>query len=100
MVVGHLDSDASLMAEVRGIAGQARVLARQPAGPGHKQVRRDAGKEAGSMSAERARIRDLERENRELRQGEEYKETVQWTVFPTNDVLKKGELAKTPLVQA
>ena len=76
MVIDHLDSYASLTAAVRDIAGKLgcspdslRVW--------YKQARRDAGKEAGPTSAERARIRELEREMRELRQA--------------NEILKKGE---------
>ena len=34
-------------------------------------MQRDAGREAGPTSAEKARIRELERENRELRQANE-----------------------------
>ena len=70
MVVDHLDSYASLTAAVRDIAAKLgcspdslRVW--------YKQARRDAGKEAGPTSAERVRIRELERENRELRQANE-----------------------------
>lgn len=69
MVIDHLDSYASLTAAVRDIAAKLgcspdslRVL--------YKQARRDAGKEAGPTSAEKTRIKELERENRELRQGE------------------------------
>ena len=32
----------------------------------------------------------LERENRELRQGEEDQKTVRGTVFPTNEILRKA----------
>ena len=68
-IVGdHLDSYASLTAAVRDIAGKLgcspdslRVW--------YKQAQRDAGKEAGPSSAEKARIEELERENRELRQA-------------------------------
>ena len=35
------------------------------------QVRRDAGEQPGPTSAEKARIKDLERENREFRQANE-----------------------------
>jgi len=56
----------------------------------YKQSRRDAGTEAGPTSAERARIKELERENRELRQGEEDQGNVQWTFPPTNEILKKA----------
>ena len=36
-----------------------------------RQVQRDGGERPGQTSAEKARIKELERENRELRQGEE-----------------------------
>ena len=70
MVVDHLDGYRSLTAAVRDIAGKLgcspdslRVW--------YKQAQRDAGKEAGPTSAEKARIKELERENRELRQANE-----------------------------
>lgn len=70
MVIDHLDSYASLTAAVRDIAAKLgcspdslRVW--------YKQARRDAGKEAGPTSAEKTRIKELERENRELRQANE-----------------------------
>ena len=56
------------------------MLARQSAGPGHKQSQRDAGRLPGPSTAEKARIKELERENRELRQA--------------NEILKKGEPVK------
>ncbi|WP_155774203.1 IS3 family transposase [Rhodovulum sp. MB263] len=70
MVIDPLDSYASLTGAVRDIAGKLgcspdslRVL--------YKQARRDSGKEAGPTSAEKARIRELERGNRELWQANE-----------------------------
>ncbi|UWQ82727.1 IS3 family transposase [Leisingera caerulea] len=70
MVIDHLDGYRSLTAAVRDIAGKLgcspdslRVW--------YKQAQRDAGKEAGPTSAEKARIKELERENRELRQANE-----------------------------
>ncbi len=70
MVIDHLESYASLTGAVRDIAGKLgcspdslRVW--------YKQARRDTGKEAGLTSAEKARIKELERENRELRQANE-----------------------------
>ena len=70
MVIDHLDGYRSLTAAVRDIAGKPgcspdslRVW--------YKQAQRDAGKEAGPTSAEKARIKALERENRELRQANE-----------------------------
>ncbi|WP_201156622.1 hypothetical protein [Rhodobaculum claviforme] len=56
------------------------MLARQPAGPGHKQSQRDTGRLPGPSTAEKARIKERERENRELRQA--------------NEILKKGEPVK------
>ena len=35
-------------------------------------------------------MKALERENRELCQGEEGQKTVRWTVFPTNEILRKA----------
>ncbi|SMX50670.1 Transposase [Maliponia aquimaris] len=70
MVIDHLDGYRSLTAAVRDIAGKLgcspdslRVW--------YKQAQRDAGTEAGPSSAEKARIKELERENRELRQANE-----------------------------
>lgn len=70
MVIGHLDGYRSLTAAVRDIAcklgcspDSLRIWC--------KQVQRDAGKEAGPTSAEKTRIKELERENRELRQANE-----------------------------
>jgi transposase-like protein len=56
-----------------------------------RQSERDPGARPGPTGDERARIKALERENRELRQGEEGQETVRWTVSPTNEILRKGE---------
>ena len=55
-----------------------------------QQAERDAGQRTGPTSAEKDRIRELEREVRELRQGEEGQKTVWGTVFPTNEILKKA----------
>lgn len=73
MVVDHLDSYESLTAAVRDIAGKLgcspdslRVW--------YKQSRRDAVRPLGPSSAEKARIMELERGNRELRRGEEGRE--------------------------
>ena len=89
MVVDHLDSYASLTAAVRDMAAKLgcspdslRVW--------DKQSRRDTGRLPGPSTAEKARIRELERENHELRQGEAGQQTVRWTVFPTNEILKKA----------
>ena len=51
-----------------------------------RQIQRDVGERPGPTRAEIARIKELERENRELRQA--------------NEILRKGEPVKAPLVQA
>ena len=70
MVIDHFDSYATLTAAVRDIAGKLgcspdslRVW--------YKQAQLDAGKDAGPTSVEKARIKELEREVRELRQANE-----------------------------
>lgn len=65
-----------------------------------RQVQRDGGERPGPTSAEIARIKELERENRELRQGEEDQKTIRGIVFPTNEILRKGKPLTAPLVQA
>ena len=90
MVIDHLDGYRSLTAAVRDIA-------RKPGGSSdslrvwYKQALRDAGKAAGPSRAEKARIKELEREVRDLRQGEADPENVQWTFSPTNAILKTAE---------
>jgi hypothetical protein len=81
----HRDEYQSEAAALTAIAGKLgcspdslRVWARQ--------VQRDGGERPGPTSAEKARIKELERENRELRQA--------------NEILRKGEPVKAPLVQA
>ena len=51
-----------------------------------RQVERDRGLKGGTTSEERERLKALERENRELRR--------------VNEILRKGEPAKVPPVQA
>lgn len=68
MVVDHLDGYSSLMAAVRDIA-QKLGCSPDSLRVWYKQAQRDAGKEAGPTSAEKARIKELEREVRELRQA-------------------------------
>ena len=51
-----------------------------------RQTERDSGMRDGATSAERDRIKDLEREVKQLRQA--------------NEILRKGEPVKAPLVQA
>jgi hypothetical protein len=55
-----------------------------------KQAEVDSGKRAGIPTDMAERMKALERENRELRQGEEDQETVQWIVSPTNEILRKA----------
>lgn len=70
MVVDHLDGHRGLTAAVGDIA---RKLGCSPDSlrVRCKQARRDVGREAGPTSAERTRIRELERDVRELRQANE-----------------------------
>ncbi len=51
-----------------------------------RQAEKDSGARDGATSAERERIKELEREVRQLRQA--------------NEILRKGEPVKAPLVQA
>ena len=51
-----------------------------------RQAEKDSGAPDGATSAERERIKELEREVRQLRQA--------------NEILRKGETFKAPLVQA
>ena len=51
-----------------------------------RQAERDSGMRDGATSAERDRIKDLEREVKQLRQA--------------NEILRKGEPVKAPLVRA
>jgi transposase len=70
MIVDHLDGYRSFNAAVRDIA-QKLGCSPDSLRVWYKQAQRDAGKEAGPTSAEKARIKELERENRELRQANE-----------------------------
>ena len=90
MVVDHLESYRSLTAAVSDIARKLGCSS-DSLRVWYKQAQRDAGKEAGPTSAEKARIKELEREVRELRQGEEDQETVRWTVSPTNEILSEED---------
>lgn len=70
MVTDHLDEYDSLYRACKAIAPKAGV--------GVEALRRwviqaqvDAGEQAGATSAEKARIKDLEREDRELREANE-----------------------------
>ena len=64
-----------------------------------RQIQRDGGERPGQTSAGKARIKELERENRELRQGEEDQKTIRGIVFPTNEILRKASayFAQPPL---
>ena len=55
-----------------------------------RQVQRDGGERSGQTRAKNARITELEREVRELRQGEEGQKTIRGIVFPTNEILRKA----------
>jgi transposase len=85
LLMEHRDEYQSEAAALTAIAGKSgcspdslRAWARQ--------VQRDGGERPGQTSEEKARIKQLERENRELRQA--------------NEILRKGEPVKPPLVQA
>lgn len=70
MVEEHAEDYRSLTAAVVDIA-QKLGCSGDSLRVWYKQARRDAGREAGPTSAEKARIRELEREVRELRQANE-----------------------------
>jgi transposase len=70
MVEDHLESYRSRSAAVRDIA-QKLGCSSDSLRVWYKQAQRNTGKEAGPTSAEKARIRELEREVRELRQANE-----------------------------
>jgi len=70
MVLDHLESYRSLTAAVSDIARKLGCSS-DSLRVWYKQAQRDAGKEAGPTSAEKARIKELEREVRELRQAKE-----------------------------
>lgn len=69
MVAEHVEGYASLTAAVRDIARKLGCCG-DSLRVWNKQVQRDAGREAGPTSAEKARIRE-QREVRELRQANE-----------------------------
>ena len=70
MVEDHLGGYGSLTAAVRDIA-QKLGCSSDSLRVWYKQAQRDAGREAGPTSAEKTRIKELEREVRELRQANE-----------------------------
>ena len=67
MVVDHLESYRSLTAAVSDIARKLGCSS-DSLRVWYSRAQRDAGKQAGPTSAEKARIKELEREVRELRQ--------------------------------
>gem|GEM_PF-1483203 len=69
-----------------GDRGQIGLFAGQQIRFGPARVQCYGGERPGQTSEEKARIKELERENRELRQA--------------NEILRKGEPVKAPLVQA
>ena len=88
MVLDHLESYRSLTAAVSDIARKLGCSS-DSLRVWYKQSQRDSGKEAGPTSAEKARIKELEREVRELRQAneilsEEDRENVRGTFSPTS----------------
>lgn len=70
MVEEHVEDYRSLTAALVDIAQKLGCSA-DSLRVWYKQARRDGGLEAGPSSAEKARIKELERENRELRQANE-----------------------------
>ena len=56
-----------------------------------KKAEVDSGRRAGIPTEMSERMKALERENRELHQGEADQQTVRWTVSPPNEILRKGE---------
>ncbi len=55
-----------------------------------KKADADSGRRAGIPADVAARLKVLERENRELRQAEGDQETLRGTVSPANEVLRKA----------
>ena len=55
-----------------------------------KKAEVDSGKRAGVSSEMAERMKALERENRELHQGEEDQGKVRGTLPPTNEILRKA----------
>lgn len=52
----------------------------------------DSGKRAGVSSEMAEKLKALEREDREVRQGEEDQKTIRGIVFPTNEILRKASV--------
>jgi transposase len=70
MVDDHLENYRSLTAAVTDIA-QKLGCSSDSLRVWYKQARRDVGKQTGQTSAEKLRIKELERELREVRQANE-----------------------------
>ena len=89
LVMEHRDDYQSAAAALTAIAGK---LGCSPDSlrTWVRQIQRDGGERPGPTSAEIARIKELEREVRELRQGEENRKTLRGIVFPTNEILRKA----------
>jgi transposase len=66
---------------------------------GGKKAEVNSGKRAGVSSEMAERMKALERENRELRQGKVDQKTIRGIVFPTNEILRKASayFAMAPL---
>ena len=71
LLMEHRDDYQSEAARADGDRGQIGLFAGQPIRFGRAQVQRDGGERPGQTSEEKARIKELERENRELRQAQE-----------------------------
>ena len=71
MVLEHRGDYASEWAAITSIAGKIGCTA-QTLSNWVRQVERDQGRRPGTTTDERERIRALERENRELKQGNEF----------------------------
>ena len=56
-----------------------------------KKAEVDSGRRAGIPTEMAEKMKALERENRELHQGEADQQTVRWTVSPPNEIVRKGE---------
>jgi transposase len=70
LVLEELDAHESQWAAICSVAGKLGCTA-ETLRKWVRQAERDAGKRAGLTSAERERLRQLERENRELKRANE-----------------------------
>jgi transposase len=73
--------------------------ARQTLNAWIKRSEVDSGTRAGIPSDLAEKTKALQRENRELRQGEEDQKTIRGIVFPTNEILRRASayFAMAPL---